>query len=102
MRTLRDVSKRSITRKLRKTSSRLAALRAELSIIEEQARYLGDDAADTATRAVVAENTAAEREAREAREHAEAYRRQRHRLAAEIEELTVRQDDLLDQLTAGN
>ena len=96
------MSKRSIKRKLAKTSSRLTALRAELDAVEEQMRYLADDADDSAVRAMVADNTAASREAREAREHADAYRRQHARVIAEIDELTLRQDDLLDRLTASD
>lgn len=96
------MSKRSIKRKLAKTSSRLTSLRAELTAVEEQMRYLADDAEDSAVRALVAENTAVDREAREAREHAEAYRRQHARVVAEIEELTQRQDQLLDQLMAAD
>jgi uncharacterized coiled-coil DUF342 family protein len=96
------VSKRSIKRKLTKTSSRLTALRAELNAVEEQMRYLADDADDSAVRAMVADNTAASREAREAGEHADAYRRQHARVIAEIDELTLRQDDLLDRLTASD
>ncbi len=96
------MSKRSIKRKLAKTSSRLTALRAELTAVEEQMRSLADDADDSAIRAMVADNTAATREAREAREHAEAYRRQHARVVAELAELTRRQDELLDQLVAAD
>jgi len=93
------MSKRSITRKLTKVSSRLTALRDELGVIDEQIRHLGDDAEDMTTRAVIAENTAASREAREAREHVDAHRRHREQVAREIEELARRQDSLLDELT---
>ena len=96
------MSKRSIKRKLAKTSSRLTALRAELTAVEEQMRSLADDADDSAIRAMVADNTADTREAREAREHAEAYRRQHARVVAELAELTRRQDELLDQLVAAD
>jgi len=93
------VSKRSIQRKLTKTSKRLTGLRAELVAVDEQLRSLRDDADDTAIRAIVAENTAADREARQAGEHASAYVRQRERVVSEIAALEQRQDDLLDQLT---
>ena len=96
------MSKRSITRKLTKVSSRLTALRDELAVIDEQMRYLDDDAEDMTTRAVIAENTAASREAREAREHVGAHRRQRERVVREIDELAQRQDSLLDELTTAN
>ena len=94
------MSKRSITRKLAKTSKRLTALRAELEAIEEQARHLRDDADDMAVRAIVAENTGVTRDARRAREHADAHRRHHERVVAEIAELERRQDELLDQLSA--
>jgi len=94
------MSKRSIQRKLAKTSSRLTSLRSELSVIDEQLGYLDDDAQDAATRAIVADNTGAAREAREASEHLSAHRRQRERIAAEIEDLTRRQDELLDRMIA--
>lgn len=94
------MSKRSIQRKLTKTSKRLSGLRAELVAVDEQLRSLRADADDTAIRAMVAENTAVDREARQAREHASAYLRQRERVTTEIAELERRQDALLDQLTA--
>jgi hypothetical protein len=100
--TIAVVSKRSIKRKLAKTASRLTTLRAERTAVEEQMRYLADDADDSAVRALVADNTAATRDAREAREHAEAYRRQHARVVAEIEELSQRQDELLDELVASD
>jgi uncharacterized coiled-coil DUF342 family protein len=94
------MSARSIKRKLAKTSSRLTKLRDELVVVDEQLRYLDDDAQEHALRAVVAENTAASREAREAGEHLTAHRRHRERIVAEIDELARRQDELLDELTA--
>ncbi len=93
-----SVSERSIKRKLAKTSSRLVALRAELDVVDEQLRSLDDDADDWAIRAIVDENTATTREARESRAHFDAHRRQRDRIASEIDALTQRQDELLDRL----
>ena len=46
--TIRVVSKRSIKRKLAKMSSRLTTLRAECIALEEQMRFLADDADDSA------------------------------------------------------
>lgn len=99
-RTLRRVSKRSITRKLAKASKRLTSLRAELGTIDEQTRHLADDADDMAVRAIVAENTGVSRDARRASEHADAHRKNRDRVIAEIAELERRQDELLDELGA--
>lgn len=98
--TLRCVSKRSITRKLSKASKRLTSLRAELGTIDEQARHLRDDAEDMAVRAIVAENTGVTRDARRAEAHAEAHRKNRDRVMAEIADLERRQDELLDELSA--
>ncbi len=94
------MSKRSIERKLAKNSKRLNVLRSELVAIEEQLHHLRDDADDSAVRALVAENTGVEREARKAREHLVAHERQRGRGAAEIAGREARQDDLLDQMMA--
>ncbi len=94
------MSKRSITKKLAKISKRLTSLRADLGTIDEQARHLRDDAEDMAVRAIVADNTGVTRDARRAQEHAEAHRKNRDRVIAEIHELEQRQDELLDQLGA--
>lgn len=99
-RTISAVSKRSITKKLTKTARRLTSLRADLGTIEEQARHLHDDAEDMALRATVADDTGVSRDARRAQEHAEAHRKNRERVIAEIRELEKRQDELLDQLGA--
>ena len=98
--TMADVSKRSITRKLAKNATRLTSLRSELGTIEEQTRMLGDEAEDMALRAIVAENTGVSRDARRAQEHAEAHRKNRERVVAEIAQLEVQQDELLDRLNA--
>jgi hypothetical protein len=96
------VSKRSIKRKLTKTSSRLTSLRAELIAVDEQTLYLRQEADESATRAVVAENTGVDREARQAREHADTNAKQRGRVVGEIAQLEQRQDELLDQLTSAD
>lgn len=93
------LSKFLITRQLRRTSSRLRARREELRVIDEQAMYLTDDADDLDTRAIVSDSPLARSEAREAGGHAGAMRRHRAHVAAEIAELEVRQDALLDRLS---
>ncbi len=90
-----------LERRLSKTASRLKSLNSELEVIDEQLRHLGDDADDQAIRALVAETAAATHEARDARRHVEAMRRHREHVVEEITELERRQDELLDQLTAG-
>lgn len=96
------MSKRSINKKLTKVSSRLTSLRADLVAVDEQTLYLREEADDLVTRALVAENTGVDREARQAREHADANAKQRERVVAEIAELEQRQDGLLDQLTSAD
>ena len=88
-------------RQLTRGSRRLAALHAELEIADEQLRHLGDDADDEATRALVADSTAATRDARHAAAHAESMRRHRDATAEEIARLEARRDELLDRLGPG-
>lgn len=94
----RSVASWVARRRLSKDADRLRDLRAELAVIDEQLRHLDDDADDQAMRALVDENTASAREAREARGHVEAMGRHRARVVDEIDRLERRQDELLDRL----
>lgn len=87
-------------RRLTKIGSRLKALRAELAIVDEQLLYLGDDADDQAIRALVAETAGSSFEARAAQGNFDNMSRHRARLLEEIAALEVRQDELLDSMTA--
>ncbi len=87
-----------LERRLTKVGSRLKSLRAELAVIDEQMRYLADDADDQAIRALVSETASASFEARDAQKHVDALRRHRSHVVEEIASLEQRQDDLLDQL----
>jgi len=87
-----------IQRRLSHVSSRLRALRDELATVDEQLLHLADDADDLAIRAVVSETPVASHESSDARKHADAMRRHRDHVAAEIAELEARQDRLLDEL----
>lgn len=89
-----------IERRLRDGSARLKTLRAELAVAEEQLAHLGDDAEEARLRALVSETPLAEQEHRESQRHAEAMRRQRDVLAAEVSQLETMQDALLDRLVA--
>lgn len=88
-----------LERRLSKTGSRLKSLRAELSLIDEQLGYLGDDAEDQAIRALVAETAGSSFEARAAQGNFENMSKHRARVLAEIAALEIRQDELLDQMT---
>ncbi|BAN02450.1 hypothetical protein YM304_21360 [Ilumatobacter coccineus YM16-304] len=94
-----NVGNRLIERRLSKTGTRLKSLRAELEVIDEQIRHLGDDAEDQAIRALVSETPGAGAEARDAQRHVDAMRKHREHVLTEIGELQTRQDELLDQLT---
>jgi 3-deoxy-D-manno-octulosonate 8-phosphate phosphatase KdsC-like HAD superfamily phosphatase len=87
-------------RRLAQVAVRLRALRNELAIVDEQLAQLGDDADDLALRALVSETPAASFESNDARKHVDAMRRHREHVVAEIAELEVRQDELLDRMTS--
>jgi hypothetical protein len=87
-----------IQRRLSQVSSRLRALRDELATVDEQLLHLADDADDLAIRALVSETPGSSHESNDARKHAEAMRRHRDHVIAEIGELEARQDRLLDEL----
>ena len=87
-------------RRLSHVANRLRTLREELATVDEQLAHLQDDAEDLAVRALVAESPAASVESNEARKHVDAMLRHRQHVMAEIAELELRQDELLDQLTA--
>ena len=95
------MGRRLIERRLRHLSIRLRGLRDELRLIDEQLAQLTDEAADTGIRALVAESSGAGVEHRHAQGHADAMGRHRNHVVAEIAALEVRQDQLLDSLTAG-
>ena len=89
-----------LRRRLRATGERLQRLRAELSVTDEQLRFLEDEADDARLRALVAETPVAEAEAAETRRHADALAAHRAHLVAEIDRLRAEQDRLLDRMAA--
>lgn len=72
----------------------------ELAVVEEQLAHLVDDADEARIRALVSETPIAGQDHREAQRHADAMRRQRDALVAELAELDTAQNDLLDRLVA--
>ena len=81
-------------------SERLKSVTRDLAVADEQLTHLADEAEEARLRALVSETPVAEREHREAQRHAEAMRRHREDLAAEVRQLETNQDDLLDRLVA--
>lgn len=72
----------------------------ELAVADEQLAHLDDDAEEARLRALVSETPLAGQEHREAQRHADAMRRHRDELAAEVAQLETAQNDLLDRLVA--
>ena len=98
--TVNDVfGSRLIERRLRTVSKSLSSLRAELVICDEQLAHFEDDANDKEIRALVSETAAAAHEHRDAARHLEFVRKRRAELVANIRDLEVRQDELLDGLS---
>lgn len=95
------MSRALIERRLSGVTERLKQARAELQVVDEQLASLADAADEARLRALVSETPLADREHREAQKHADAMRRHRAALAAQIEELHRAQDELLDRLVPG-
>lgn len=87
-----------IERKLFDVAQRLKRAREELAVIDEQLTVMADAADDARIRSLVSETPLAQREYAEAQRHADAMQRSRRTVAAEVAELEVTQDELLDRL----
>jgi cytochrome P450 len=94
------VGRTLIERRLRDLSDRMKAVGRDLAVAEEQLAHFEGDADDARLRALVSETPGAEQVHREAQRHAEAMRRHRDDLVAELRQLEASQDDLLDRLLA--
>ena len=91
------MSKAAVEKKLADVAAKLDRARQELSIIDEQLAVMVDEADDLRIRALVAETPLANKEHAEAHRHAQAMQASRDHVAASIEDLLRRRDDLLDQ-----
>ena len=96
--TLTPMGQRLLHRKLAQTSSRLRELHEELRVVKDQMSQLVDETDELSLRALVSETPAAEFEYREAKKHADAITRHHAKVVAEIAELEVRINDLLDRM----
>jgi hypothetical protein len=94
------MSQSILQRRLVDVSERLKRLRSELAVTDEQLVYLEDEADEARLRALVAETSIGDIEARDARRHADALARHRDTLAGSIVELEREQDALLDRMAA--
>lgn len=89
-----------IERRLKDVTGRLKTLRQDLHVAEEQLAHFAEEADEARMRALVSETPGAEQTSYEAQRHAEAMRRHRDGLAAEITQLESAQNDLLDRFVA--
>lgn len=89
-----------LERRLADLSARLRDLRAELLLADEQLAHLAGEADEARIRSLVSETPLASREHLEAERHAEAMRRHRAGVAAEIEALERELDATLDRFSA--
>ena len=87
-----------IEESLAQIGDRMLKAREELRIAEEQLLFQMDVVEEAKTRMLVAETPIADREYRIAREDCERMARERQRVAAEISDLQVEQDRLLDRM----
>lgn len=97
---LRGVGRTLIERRLRDVSQRLKTVTSDLAVADEQLAHFVDEADEARLRALVSETPGAARSSHEAQRHAEAMRRQRDELSAELATLESAQNDLLDRLVA--
>jgi uncharacterized coiled-coil DUF342 family protein len=96
------MSKVLIERRLFDVAQRLKRAREELAVIEEQLAALSDAADEARIRSLVSETPIAHREYTEAQRHADAMERSRRAVQAEVAELQVAQDELLDRLVSSD
>ena len=94
------MSRSLLERRLTEVSGRLKQLRSDLAVADEQLSHLAETADEARLRALVSETPLADREHKEAQKHADAMARHRAEVIASIEKLELRQDELLDRLTA--
>jgi chromosome segregation ATPase len=94
------VSRPLLERQLRDVADRLKRLRADAGVLAEQLEHFESEATDAELRALVSETPLADHEARAARRHADAHRRQRDDLLRSIADLEREQDSLLDRMAA--
>ncbi len=94
------MSRSILERRLLDVADRLKRLRAEASVLAEQVEHFESEATDAELRALVSETPVADHDARAARRHADAHRRQRDDLLRSISELEREQDALLDRMAA--
>lgn len=92
------MSRSLLERRLSEIATRLSQLRHDLAVADEQLAVLDDIADDARLRSLVSETPLAGQDRRETQRHADAMRRHREEVLAEIAALERAQDDLLDRM----
>jgi hypothetical protein len=95
------MSNRLLERRLRSIGRRIARVREEIAIADEQLEHFTTDADDARIRALVSETPVSDVEHRQAERHAAAMARHRAELVETVTRLEHEQDELLDKLSAG-
>ena len=89
-----------VERRLRLVGRKLAAVREELRITDDQLAHFADLTDDSRIRAMVSETPQADEEHRHAERTSSAMARHRAELVENIARLELEQDELLDELMA--
>jgi|SRR5579862_4299794 len=84
-----------VERRLREVHERLLRAREELAVLDEQLAVVSEEAEDARLRSLVSETPLAEHEYTDVRRHADAMTRARAAMAATVEGLQRRRDELL-------
>jgi hypothetical protein len=94
------MSNRLLERRLRGIGRRIAQVREEIAVADEQLEHFTTDADDARIRALVSETPIADIDHRQAERHAAAMARHRDELIETIGRLEREQDELLDKISA--
>jgi hypothetical protein len=89
-----------LERRLKMISRRLARLREDLSLADEQLAHFAEESDDARIRALVSETPLADHEHREAERSTTAMARHRDDLVEKIARVEAEQDALLDKLSS--
>jgi hypothetical protein len=94
------MSNRLLERRLRSIGRRIAQVREEIAVADEQLEHFTTDADDARIRALVSETPISDIEHRQAERHASAMARHREELVETIARLEREQDELLDKIAS--
>lgn len=91
----------TVERRLRDVHSRLVRARQELAVLNEQLLVVQEEAEEARLRSLVSETPLATHEHNEVQRHADALTRARDAMAANVKDLTRKQDELLEHVGSG-